>query len=341
MESMKLRHILCSGALAFGLAGGVSHAAADELSVATFVPPQHHIHRNFFAWFGQELDSRSNGTLTIKEYPAGQLGAGPVQQYKRVVEGVADIVFGLQTYTPTVFPKTLLIVPPGKSRTPEDSTRRLLSVYDEYLADEYEEVALIGIFTTAGDGWAARKDLSSMDDLSGAKIVPFAAMTSPILEAMGAVPVQMTVTEMYTGLGTGTIDGTTIAPGQMGAPWNFSEVSSHYIENIPVTFAVFFIAMNKERYLGLSDEHRAIIDDLSGETASLMGAASFQSERQRGLDFLATDPPEMANVTRVEISEEVRAEMDAAVAAGLKVIFADYAERGIENAEEIYNAINR
>ena len=33
--------------------------------------------------------------------------------------------------------------------------------------------------------------------------------------------------------------------------------------------------------------------------------------------------------------------MDAAVAEGLKVIFADYVERGISNAEEIYNAINR
>ena len=341
MKSMNLRPLFLSAAMAFGLAGGGSQALADELSVATFVPPQHHIHSFFFDWFGKELSSRSNGTLTIKLYPGGQLGAGPVQQYKRVVEGVADIAFGLQTYTPTVFPKTLLIVPPGISGTPEESTKRLLSVYDEHLADEYEDVKLIGLFTTAGDAWASRSDLSSMDNLAGAKIVPFATMASPILEAMGAVPVQMPVTEMYTGLATGTIDATTIAPGQMGRPWSFSEVSSHYIENIPATFAVFFVAMNKERYLGLSQEHRAIIDELSGETASLMGAASFQNERQRGIDFLAANPPEMRNVTRVRISDAVRAEMDAAVASGLREIFADYAERGIENAEEIYNAINK
>ena len=34
------------------------------------------------------------------------------------------------------------------------------------------------------------------------------------------------------------------------------------------------------------------------------------------------------------------ARMDAAVAEGLKAIFADYANRDIDNAEEIYNAIN-
>ena len=341
MKSMKLRSFLLSIAITFSLAGGGSQTLAEELSVATFVPPQHNINKFFFGWFGEELHSRSNGTLTVKLYPSGQLGAGPVQQYKRVVEGVADIAFGLQAYTPTVFPKTLLIVPPGISGTPEESTKRLLSVYDEHLADEYEDVKLIALFTTAGDAWASRSDLSSMDNLAGAKIVPFATMVSPILEAMGAVPVQMPVTEIYTGLATGTIDAATIAPNQMGRPWSFSEVSSHYVENIPATFAVFFVAMNKERYLGLSQEHRAIIDELSGETASLMGASSFQNERQQGIDFLAANPPEMRNVTRVRISDAVRAEMDAAVAMGLREIFADYAERGIENAEEIYNAINK
>lgn len=43
----------------------------------------------------------------------------------------------------------------------------------------------------------------------------------------------------------------------------------------------------------------------------------------------------------VTISDEERAKMDAAVAEGLKVIFADYAERGIDNAEEIYKAMNK
>ena len=47
------------------------------------------------------------------------------------------------------------------------------------------------------------------------------------------------------------------------------------------------------------------------------------------------------NYTLIEVSAEERAKMDAAVAEGMKAIFADYASRGIENAEEIYNAINQ
>ena len=338
---MNFKHTVMSMALALGLAGGANTAAAEELSVATFIPPQHHINSFFFKWFGDEVAKRSDGSLTIKVYPAGQLGAGPVQQYKRVVEGVADITFGLQTYSPTIFPKTILMVPPGKHETALDSTRALLDVYDEHLADEYQDVKLIGIFTTAGSAWAATKDLSTLDALSGSKIVPFASMVSPLMEDMGVVPVQMPVTEMYTGLSTGTIDGTTINPAQMDKPWNFSEVATHYVDNIPVSFAIFFVAMNKERYLGLSDEHRAIIDELAGETASMKGATSFHDEAQRGLEWLAGNPDAMKNVAMVSVSAEERAKMDAVIADGIKEIFAEYAANGIDNAEAIYNAMNQ
>lgn len=337
---MKITKIISAAVVA--LSASIStDAQAEELSVATFIPPQHHINSFFFKWFGEEIAERSGGSLTMKLYPAGQLGAGPVQQYKRVVEGVADITFGLQTYTPALFPKTVLAVPPGKHTTSLDSTKAILNVFDQYLADEYNDVKLMGIFTVAGDAWAATKDLSTLDGISGSKIVPFAAMTSPIFEAWGAVPVQMPVTEMYTGLSTGTIDGTSISASQMTPPWNFGEVSSHYIDNIPVSFAVFFVAMNKERYMDLSDEHRAIIDDLSGETVSMMGAQSFHNDSLRGMKAHADGAAQVADVTFVSIAGEERAKIDALTADALQKIFADYAKNGIDNAEEIYNALNQ
>ena len=171
---MKFQKILLSAALVGGMLTGAPKSLAEELSVATFIPPQHHINAFLFKWFGEEIDKRSDGSLTMKLYPAGQLGAGPVQQYKRVVEGVADITFGLQTYTPALFPKTILAVPPGKHTTALDSTKAILNAFDEHLADEYNDVKLLGIFTVAGDAWAATKDLSTLDGISGSKIVPFA-----------------------------------------------------------------------------------------------------------------------------------------------------------------------
>ncbi|MEM1236920.1 MAG: TRAP transporter substrate-binding protein [Pseudomonadota bacterium] len=336
---MNISRLGLSTVFAASLALVAPSAIAEELTVATFVPPQHHTNTVLFSWFGEELEKRSDGSLTMQLFPAGQLGAGPVQQYKRAVEGVADITFGVTAYTPALFPKTMLAIPPGKAESSADATERLLAVFDEYLADEYEDVKVIALSTAAGIGIASTRDMSTLDAMQGAKVVPYAALTTPIIEAMGAVPVQMPVTEMYTGLSTGTIDGAYATYNNMTAPWNFWDVASHFTVNVPVQHAVIFVVMNKERYMGLSDEHRAIVDELAGEAASMKLAESFDGADEKSLETMQSTTGK--NYELVTVSAEERARMDAAVAEGMKAIFADYASRGIENAEEIYNAINQ
>ncbi|MEM6939349.1 MAG: TRAP transporter substrate-binding protein [Pseudomonadota bacterium] len=336
---MELRRLATIAATAITFGYAIPAAMAEELTVATFVPPQHHTNTVMFKWFGEELEKRSGGSLSMKLFPAGQLGAGPVQQYKRAVEGVADITFGVSAYTPAIFPKTMLAIPPGKAESSAEATQRILAVFDEHLAEEYADVKMIGLTTAAGIGIAATQDVSTLDGMKGAKLVPYAALTTPIIEAMGAVPVQMPVTEMYTGLSTGTIDGAYATFNNMTPPWNFWDVSSHFVTNVPVQHAVIFVVMNKERYRGLSDEHRAIIDELAGEAASMKLAESFDGADEKSLQMMKETAGK--NYELIEVSAEERAKMDAAVAEGLKVIFNDYAGRGIDNAEEIYNAINQ
>ncbi|MEO0682937.1 MAG: TRAP transporter substrate-binding protein, partial [Pseudomonadota bacterium] len=302
---------------AFAVCLGLAPQASlgEELTVATFVPPQHHTNTVMFKWFGEELEKRSGGTLSMKLFPAGQLGAGPVQQYKRAVEGVADITFGVSAYTPAIFPKTMLAIPPGKAESSAEATRRILAVFDEHLADEYADVKMIGLTTAAGIGIAATRDVSTLEGMKGAKVVPYAALTTPIIQAMGAVPVQMPVTEMYTGLSTGTIDGAYATYNNMTPPWNFWDVASHFVTNVPVQHAVIFVVMNKERYQGLSDEHRAIIDELAGEAASMKLAESFDGADEKSLAVMKETSGKTYEM--VEVSAEERAKMDAAVAEGM------------------------
>ena len=311
---------------------------AEELSVATFVPPQHHTNTGMFAWFGEEIEKRSGGSLTMKLYPAGQLGAGPVQQYKRVLEGVADVVFGVAAYTPAIFPKSMLAILPGKAETADQSTRAIWEVFDEHLAGEYDDVKVLAVGTVAGNLFAATRDVSTMEGLKGAKLVPFAAMTTPIVDALGAVPVQMPVTEMYTGLSTGTIDATTASYNNITPPWNFWDVSTYVVENVPATFAVTYALMNKERYMSLSDEHRAIVDELAGLPMSLELAKSFDGADDRSKEMIAEADK---GYQWIVVSDEVRAKMDAAVQKGLQTIFADYESKGIADAREIYEALNK
>ncbi|KPA21775.1 Sialic acid-binding periplasmic protein SiaP precursor [Shimia sp. SK013] len=335
---MKFSRITMAAALAVGLGVSAQTASSEELTVATFLPPQHHTNTGMFAWFAEEIEKRSGGSLTMKLYPAGQLGAGPVQQYKRAVEGVADITFGVSGYTPALFPKTMMGILPGTAVNADQSTRAIWGIYDDHLADEYEDVKVLAIGTVAGNLFAATRDVSTMEGLKGAKVVPYASMTTPIIEALGAVPVQMPVTEMYTGLSTGTIDATTASYNNITAPWNFSDVSTYVVENIPASFAVTYAVMNKERYMGLSDEHRAIIDEVAGLPMSLELAKSFDGADARSKKMIEED--QAKKYEWVVVSDAERAKMDAAVALGLEEIFTDYEGRGIASVREIYKALN-
>ncbi|MFZ5693748.1 MAG: TRAP transporter substrate-binding protein [Pseudomonadota bacterium] len=319
--------------------GWLSGAAAEELSVASFLPPQHHTNAVVFKWFGDELAKRSNGTLTLKVYPGGQLGAGPVQQYKRVVEGVADIVIGVASYTPELFPNTMLTIPPGKSANSIELANRFLANYDKYFASEFAKVKFLGIGFPAGTSISATKDLSTLASLKGAKIVPFATTMAPLLETMGAVPVQMPVTDVYTGLSTGTIDGAIAAHNNMTAPWNWKDVTKYYIDNIPPQFQTVYFVMNLDRYRGLKPEHRAIIDALAGKEFTKVASASFHDADAKALAEMKKAGG--TSYRFIVVSDEERAKMDAAVAKGMKVIFDSYAARGRTNAREVYEALNK
>ena len=317
-------------------------AMAEELSVATFVPPNHETVTGALAWFEKEITERSGGTLTMKLYPAGQLGAGPVQQYKRAVEGVADITFGIAATTPTLFPKTLLAVPPGKAVDALDSTERMWAVFDQYMADEWTDVKVLAIGNPAGGMIVSTRDVSTIEGMQGAKIVPFASMTTPVIQGMGAVPVQLDTTEHYTALSTGTIDAAISTINNIMPPWNLDEVADYAIVNTPATFNPVFFVMNKERYESLSDEHRAILDEISGLPFSMELARSFHHADELALEWKdAQIAAGKLSVEWIVVSEEERAKMEAAAAKGMEAIYADYAERGIPNAREIYEALNQ
>ncbi|MEM8978529.1 MAG: TRAP transporter substrate-binding protein DctP [Pseudomonadota bacterium] len=335
---MSFRTIILSATLAISAVA----AKAEELSVATFVPPNHETVTGALAWFEKEITERSGGTLTMKLYPAGQLGAGPVQQYKRAVEGVADITFGIASVTPTLFPKTMLAVPPGKAIDALDSTERMWAVFDQYMADEWTDVKVLAIGNPAGGMIVGNRNVSTIEGMKGAKIVPFAAMTTPVIQGMGAVPVQLDTTEHYTALSTGTIDAAISTINNIMPPWNLDEVADYAVLNTPATFNPVFFVMNKERYMSLSDAHRAVLDEISGLPFSMELARSFHHADELALDWVKEQLASGdLNVEWIVTSDEERVKMEAAAAQGMEAIYEDYASRGIENAREIYEALNR
>ena len=90
-----------------------SQASAETLKLAHWVPPQHTLTASTIEPLKNGVEADTNGALTIDVYPGGELGKGPLEQYIRAVQGVADIVWGLQGYTSSQFPKTMVSELPG------------------------------------------------------------------------------------------------------------------------------------------------------------------------------------------------------------------------------------
>lgn len=87
-----------------------SPADAETLRLAHFVAPTHTLTEAIVTPLTEGV---APSGLIIRTYPAGELGAGPAEQYVRAVQGVADIVWGLSGYTSSQFPLSMLTEYPG------------------------------------------------------------------------------------------------------------------------------------------------------------------------------------------------------------------------------------
>ncbi|MEE8272520.1 MAG: TRAP transporter substrate-binding protein [Alphaproteobacteria bacterium] len=284
------QHVLTAALAAMAVGGPAATAAAEELSIAHFMAPQHVMHRALMAPLAEEVAAATGGALTMRIYPGGELGAGPQQQYMRAVEGVADVAFGLQGYTSPQFPRTLLVELPGLADDPVEATAMLWNAFDDHLADEYRGVHVLGIWTNEPNILMTRdRPIRSLDDLAGMKIRVPGAVMGRTVEALGATPVAMPAPRMYNALNTGIVDGLLVGPCVIPA-FKIGEVANHFTVGLPLGVAAFFLVMNEASWDGLSDDDRVVLDRLTGREMSLEAAASYGDCGARAVESMRADP---------------------------------------------------
>jgi len=324
----------CAGAvLAFCLAA--APVAATELKLAHFMSPKHPMDSKVMRPMAEELANASNGKLTIRIYPAGELGKGPVQQYKRAVDGVADLVFGIPGYTSTQFPKTLLIALPGVTEGPEDATRKMWNVYDKHLADEFARVKMLGLWANGLAVLITRdKPVRSIADVKGMKIRAPDAVGARAIAAWGGTPVNMPVSKIYNALNTGVVDGIMIGASGIRS-FKLHEIGNYFTTGLPSTVAAFYLIANKNSWEKLTPEEQAAIEGLTGFEFSLKAARVYGAAAQGGLKAAKDAGREI-----IELSPQAYAEFNAANQKVLYGVSEELKEKGID-ADAILGAMNR
>ena len=244
--------------LSMGFLLGVSNAA--ELKLANFMSPSHPYEKTVFQALADEVSKQSGGALTVRVYSGGELGGGPVEQYNRALDGIADIVFALPGYTAQVFKRTLLSELPGVL-TEETATQKIWDNIDFIKAD-FNRVKLLSIWSNSKTVIYTRDiAIRSIDDIKGLKIRVSSRNAGLLIQSWGATPVSMPVSELYNSMQSGVIDGAFIDSTATLA-FKLGEVANYITTGMDTSIYPFALYMNKDSYGSLSTELQKILDSV-------------------------------------------------------------------------------
>lgn len=267
---------------------GVAPAArAQELRLSTFVPPVHVIYREIITPWAQEVAKATNGEVKVTLYPSMQLGGKPPELYRQAVQGAVDLVFTLPGYTSPAFPRVQMIELPGLKPDGVAATNMMWDLLDPYLLPDFEGTKVIALWGAEDAGWMSRAGaFRTLDDLKGKRMRAPSAAQAKQLEVMGAVPVAMPITQVYQSLERGVIDGAML-PFSTIVDFRLGEVAKGITVTGPLFGrSSFLIAMNKQKYDGLSPATRAAIDKTSGRGLSLKATEVYMTRSQQGVASL-------------------------------------------------------
>jgi TRAP-type C4-dicarboxylate transport system substrate-binding protein len=293
-----------AGAAGVGAMGfpGLLAAAEAELKMAFFPSPRHPIWSNMMKPWGERVE-KANVGLKIKGFPGSQIGGRPPGAYKRILNGISDIEFHIAGYTSTVFPRTLVAEIPLQWDSPTKATVALNRIFDEHLAAEYKRVKVLAMWTTDLPVVMTNKLVRTPADLKGLKLRTPSRNQAEIIKGLGAIPVAMPMPSTYGALEKGVVDGAIVGISVVNS-FKLHEVVKNFIVDLPFGYSPFFIGMNKRKYDSLSAAQRAVIDKNSGLDYSIVGAKSYEREREIGI--ATVNKKKGSSITKLTAAEKAQ-----------------------------------
>lgn len=256
-----LGFLLAVGAL-IGTMAHFEPVAATELKLAHLTSPIDPVDKFLLRKTAEYVAEKSNNEFRIEIYPAGELGKEPHLQYRRAVEGTADITLGLAGYNADRFPGTLVAELPGFAPDAVVATEKLLNALD-LIENEFKEVKFLSIWTSDRAVLMMReKVVRKPADVKGLTIGVLTEPQGETIAALGATPKVLPESALYRSLKTGYVDGLMITPVFLMS-FDLGEVAKTFtVGPFPVT--VFYLVMNREAYEKLDAQEKTLLEKATG-----------------------------------------------------------------------------
>ena len=254
------------------------------LRVHTFNSPKALAVRAFLVPWARELEERSGGRVQVQVFPSMQLGGKASDLYGQARDGVVDIVWTSQGYSPGRFPLTEVFELPFVCGGAEATSQAMMEFYRNWMRDEYADTHPLVFHATApAHIHTTDRPVRMLEDLAGVKIRVPSQASAATIEALGAVPIGMPISDVYEALSRGVVGGVWVAWTIM-RPFRLHEVARNHTE-ASLACVLFVLTMNKARYLGLPEDIRTAVDDSSGMALARRLGRLWQDDEDVGRSF--------------------------------------------------------
>ncbi|MFN7025461.1 MAG: TRAP transporter substrate-binding protein, partial [Pseudorhizobium sp.] len=219
--------------------------------------------------WAKAIQEESKGRIKIDIYPSMSLGGSPPQLFRQVADGVVDIIWTVNGYTPGLFPRAEVFeLPTIYTNDLVAANLAMRDLFDEHLQPDFQDVHVLFLHVHAGQALQmANKMIRTPEDTKGLKLRVPGPTGNAVVEAMGATPVTMPVPDLPQALSTSAVDGALI-PWEIIPALQLFETTKYQIEgpdNTRFGTTTFQVSMNKARWEGLPDDLKEIFNKHSGE----------------------------------------------------------------------------
>lgn len=262
--------LLGGAAIALALALPTDAPAQEfELTLHHFLSELAPAHTGMLAPWVERVREATDGRVSIQIYPNMSLGGRPPELIQQARDGVADIVWTVNGYTPGLFPRSEVFELPGVFlNDPAAANLAMRDMFEDYLEEENPGVKVLFMHVHAGNGFhMVDREIRAPADLEGLTLRTPSRTGAWVIEALGADPVAMPVPELPQALARGVVDGALI-PWEIAAPLRLQEQTRYQIEGHDKTrfgTTVFQVSMNRATWDSLPEDIQQAFLDVSDE----------------------------------------------------------------------------
>ncbi|CCK78329.1 TRAP transporter substrate-binding protein [Desulfobacula toluolica] len=223
--------------------------------------------------FKEIVEKKSNGNITVIRYPSGELYDSK-SEVEAIVNGSVDMALMHVAYVGARSPALEFISSFGVQGCwlDNDHFYRFLDmpevqeIANKEFAGKLNAKLLSPISYGTGVVGTNKKAVHTIADFKNLKMRASGTAQAIMYKALGAIPVELSVKEVFMALQRGTIDGACSGPGRFYfSKWY--ETTPYIVHDYSIPYLQFWHTMNMNKWKKLTPENHKIVADAAREIA--------------------------------------------------------------------------